>query len=116
MTMALGMILSRLANISRDHKGLWHFLSVRSRGKSRVELEKVRNEGTKDAIDHLPRGGVLRESGPDGWTREIWIPDAHQIGPFVVHLEHPGLSGDSTESIELQQPPKQLDEGDGASS
>jgi len=113
MTIGVGWILSRFARTSRGQKGLWHFLSVRAQGKSRVELEKVRNEGTMGAIDHLPGGALLRETGPDGWTREIWMmPDAHRLPPLLVQMEHPGATGDSAESFELPQPPKQLEEND----
>lgn len=109
--MGLGWILSRFADIARGQRGLWHFLSVRIQGKNRVALEQVRNQGTIEAIDHLPSGAVLRETGPDGWSREIWKPCTHELPPLLFHMEHLGSTGDPAESLELPQPPKQLEEG-----
>ena len=63
-------------NSGRD--GVWDFLSKRAEGKSRVDFEQARNEGTQEAIRILPRGVVLREGG-QGWVREIWMPRAAAI-------------------------------------
>lgn len=55
--------------------GIWDYLGNRSADKSRVELEKVRNDGTQKLIPLLKPGMVLTEGGP-GWHREIRIPEA----------------------------------------
>jgi hypothetical protein len=68
------IIMSLFRGKSGDD-GVWDFLSKRAAGKSRVSLEQLRNEGTREAIRILPRGAVLREGGQE-WVREIWMPGA----------------------------------------
>ena len=55
--------------------GIWDYLGKRSADKSRVEQEKVHNEGTQKLIPLLKPGMVLTEGGPD-WYREIRMPEA----------------------------------------
>jgi hypothetical protein len=73
--MGIKEILMGLFGGKSGRDGMWDFLSKRAAGKSRVELEEVRNKGTNEAIRALRSGGVLREGGPD-WSREIRTPDA----------------------------------------
>ena len=74
--MAWGWVLKRFAGVSRG-TGLWSYLASKARDKSKIELEKTRTEATKQLLDHLPYGAVLREGTADGW-REIRMPDAPQ--------------------------------------
>lgn len=53
--------------------GIWDYLGKRAESRSRVDLEEVRNKGTREAIQSLVPGMVLREGGPD-WVREIRAP------------------------------------------
>jgi hypothetical protein len=52
---------------------MWNYLGKRAANKSRVRLEKARNDGT--LIPLLQPGTVLTEGGPD-WHREIRLPEA----------------------------------------
>lgn len=70
--------------------GIWDFLGKRAAGKSRVELEEVRNKGTQEAIRALRPGGLLREGGPD-WSREIRMPDAPPTTVISVSGISPGI-------------------------
>lgn len=72
--MGVKAILMSLFSGKSGQDGLWDFLGKRASGKSRVELEEVRNKGTQEAIRALRPGGMLREGGPD-WSREIRMPD-----------------------------------------
>jgi hypothetical protein len=54
--------------------GIWDYLGKRSADRSRVELEKVRNDGTQKLLPLLKPGMVLTEGGPD-WYREIRMPE-----------------------------------------
>jgi hypothetical protein len=53
--------------------GLFAYLSSRNVNKSRVELERARQEASTALIRQLPNGAVFRESTTDGW-REILMP------------------------------------------
>jgi hypothetical protein len=48
--------------------GIWDYLGKRSADRSRVELEKARNDGTQKLLPLLEPGTVLTEGGPD-WKR-----------------------------------------------
>jgi hypothetical protein len=70
-------IMETLAGLFRRRSGkdgIWDYLGKRSADKSRVELEKVRNDGTQRLIPLLKPGMVLIEGGSD-WFREIRSPD-----------------------------------------
>ena len=54
---------------------IWDYLGKRSAVKSRVQLEKARNDGTQKLISLLGPGMVLTEGGHD-WHREIRVPEA----------------------------------------
>jgi hypothetical protein len=86
-------------NSGRD--GVWDFLTKRAEGKGRVDLEQARNEGTREAIQLLPLGAVLREGG-QGWIREIWMPGAAAI---------PAGSDPSRSTPALIEPPALLQLG-----
>jgi hypothetical protein len=62
--------------------GLFAYLASRDANKSRVELEKARQEASTALISRLPNGAVFRESTMDGW-REILMPSA-QDPPVIV--------------------------------
>jgi hypothetical protein len=75
-------IIELLAGLFRGKPGkdgLWDFLGKRSADKSRVQLEKARNDGTQELIPLLQPGMVLTEGGPD-WFREIRMPEARPPG------------------------------------
>jgi hypothetical protein len=55
--------------------GIWDYLGKRSADKNRVDLEKVRNDGTQKLVPLLKPGMVVTEGGPD-WHREIRMPEA----------------------------------------
>src|ERR1700733_8344943 len=97
MIMALRWIFKRLAHEARTG-GMWGYLTSRDQHKSRIELERVRIEGTKDLIQHLPNGAVYREGTASGW-REIQIPAASQPPLFVLPVEQQG-SADTEGSSE----------------
>ena len=61
--------------------GIWDYLGKRSADRSRVDLEKARNDGTQKLIPMLKPGTVLTEGGPD-WHREIRIPEA--LSPTIL--------------------------------
>ncbi len=65
MTMAWGWVLKRLA-AGPGETGLFSYLASRDRNKTRIKLEEVRHEATKEIIDHLPSGAVYREGTSDG--------------------------------------------------
>jgi hypothetical protein len=54
--------------------GGWHCLVEYLRGRTQVQLEQARNQGTAQAIMLLPPGAELWETGPDGRTRIIRAP------------------------------------------
>lgn len=56
-----------------EYGSIWDYLGKRSADKSRVELEKTRNDGTQRLVSLLKPGMVLTEGGPD-WHREIRMP------------------------------------------
>jgi hypothetical protein len=63
--------------------GLFAYLASRDTNKSRVELEKARQEASTALISRLPNGAVFRESTTDGW-REILMPPVQD--PPVIAL------------------------------
>lgn len=67
--------------------GLFSYLASRDHNKTRVKLEKARQEATKDIIDHLHAGGVYREGTSEGW-REILI-QAPQSPIFPASAKQP---------------------------
>ncbi len=68
-------VLAGLFRRQPGKDGMWDFLGKRSADKSRVELEKTRNDGTRELIPLLKPGMVLIEGGPE-WFREIRMPEA----------------------------------------
>jgi hypothetical protein len=71
-----------IAAVGRWCGGLWRCLTVRACGRTQVELERVRNEGTAQVIILLPPGAELFETEPGGRTRVIRMP--HQAPPAVI--------------------------------
>jgi hypothetical protein len=96
MTMAWGWVVKMLATRSQG-TGLFGYLASMDRNKTRVRLEKARQEATKEIIDHLAGGGVYREGTPEGW-REIMIPQALQSPIFVAPIEQPDSPSKRSES------------------
>jgi hypothetical protein len=72
--MGIIQILTGLLRGKPGRDGVWDFFGKRSAHKGRVELEKVRNEGTQKLVSSLPPGAVLIEGGR-GWFREIHMPE-----------------------------------------
>ena len=68
-------ILMALFRMNPSKDGIWDYLGKRTEAKSRIELERVRNKGTLEAIQSLMPGMVLREGG-SSWAREIHAPGA----------------------------------------
>ena len=66
---------------SRGNDGFWDYLGKRSANRSRLELEKIRNDGTQKLLPLLGPGATLIEGGAD-WHREIRTPAA--LSPAVV--------------------------------
>jgi hypothetical protein len=81
-------ILISLFRGSSGKDGIWDFLGKRAEGMARVDLEDVRNQGTREAIQLLMPGMVLRESGPD-WSREISMPDAPACSALFTAASRP---------------------------
>ena len=86
-------IVELLAGLFRGKPGkdgMWDFLGKRSADKSRIEMEKARNDGTRDLIPLLKPGMVLIEGGAD-WFREIRMPEALKPGipPNAVTIRPP---------------------------
>jgi hypothetical protein len=100
--MAWGWVLKRFADVSMG-TGLWSYLTSKARDKSKIELEKTRTEATKQLLDHLPYGAVLREGTTDGW-REVQMPDALQSPLLILPMEGHGPGGESLEPTESWQP------------
>jgi len=112
MTMAWVGIFKRLT-AGPHGAGLFSYLASRDRNKTRIKLEKARQEATKEIIDHLPSGAIYREGTSDGW-REIVMPQLPQSSLLVVPVEqreHPAGPGESTE---LPQSLRALERHDGA--
>lgn len=104
--MSVKAIMMSLFRGQSGRDGVWDFLGKRAEGKSRLELERARNEGTQQAIPILPHGAVLREGG-QGWVREIWMPGAAVIlagsdpsRSMPASIKPPAL-------LELDPPPSQ---------
>lgn len=72
------------SGIARGCSGLWAFLTARTRGRARVDLERERNRGTAQAIRLLPPGAELVEGDPSGWRRAIRMPDTQPARPPVI--------------------------------
>jgi hypothetical protein len=106
--MAWGWLLKRFTDVSRS-TGLWSHLASKAREKSKIELEKTRTEATKQLIDHLPYGAVLREGTTDGW-REIQMPDAPQSPLLILPMESHGPGGGALKPTESGQPLEVFDE------
>lgn len=83
--------------------GLWDFLGKRAVGRNRVGLEEVRNRGTREVIQALPPGGVIREGGTD-WSREIRIPD-RPPPPVVTSVTTIRVIITAAEAHRLEAPP-----------
>jgi hypothetical protein len=79
--MSLMWFLKQLAGPKSS--GFFAYLISRNQNKSRIELEKARQEAAADLIDHLPGGAVYRESTADG-SREIWMPPLHALRLSVI--------------------------------
>lgn|ERR1700676_1869325 len=107
MTMAWGWIVKMLATRSQG-MGLFGYLASMDHNKTRVRLEKARQEATKDIIDHLAGGGVYREGTPEGW-REILIPQVPQSPIFVAPIEQPDSPAGLCGPTGLPQSPEALD-------
>jgi hypothetical protein len=89
--------------------GIWDFLGKRAAGKSRVELELIRNEGTQKLIPLLKPGMVVIERGRD-WTREIRMPDAVQSGMRITAVTPPSVITSLTPAeLELPSPVPELE-------
>jgi hypothetical protein len=67
--------------LTRACSGFWQYLVERGRGRTQLQLEQVRNQGTAQAICLLPRGSELWETEPGGRTRVIRIPASTGDGP-----------------------------------
>jgi hypothetical protein len=74
-TVGIIPILTGLFRGRPGKDGIWDFAGKRSTARARVELERVRNEGTQKLVRSLPPGAVVIEGGPD-WFREIRMPEA----------------------------------------
>src|SRR5579872_2721290 len=110
MIMALRWIFKRLAHDAWT-SGMWGYLTSRDQNKSRIELERVRIEGTKGLIDHLPNGAVYREGTPSGW-REIQMPAASPPPLFVLPVEQQKSAEGSSEAAKLLHSPMALGQGE----
>lgn len=87
-----------------EERGFFAYLISRNQNKSRIELEKARQEAAADLIDHLPDGAVYRESTADGW-REIWMPPLHALRLSVI----PADSSESVHDIGILNKPSGAD-------
>lgn len=102
----------RLAKESQS-TGLWGYLASRDENKSRIELERTRTAGTRELIQHLPAGAILREGTSDGW-REIHMPSVPlpQVPFFVLPTEPHKLTEDRQEVHGVPQSPMVLSQGE----
>ena len=110
--MGIVEILAGLFRGRPGKDGIWDFLGKRSADKSRVELERAHNDGTRELIPLLKPGMVLIEGGPD-WFREIRVPEALPPGMLLTTVtsppEIPPLPADELESAsrnELEPAPR----------
>ena len=88
--MGIMEILAGLFRRKSGKDGIWDYLGKRSADKSRVELEKARNDGTQKLIPLLKPGTVLIEGGPD-WFREIRSPDELPSGMLLTSITSPPI-------------------------
>ena len=86
--MGIKEILLGLFHGKSGKDGIWDFLGNRSADKSRVELERVRNDGTQKLISLLEPGMVVIEGGPD-WFREIRAPEPLPPGMLLTTVAYP---------------------------
>jgi hypothetical protein len=99
-------ILTSLFRGRPGKDGMWDFAGKRSTARARVELERVRNEGTQKLVRLLPPGAVVTEGGPD-WFREIRMPETFPPGTVIPWPPVPPLPADELESLprnELEPP------------
>ncbi len=89
-------ILAGLFRGRSGKDGIWDFLGKRSADKSRVELERARNDGTRELIPLLKPGTVVIEGGPD-WFREIRVPEELLPGMLLTTVTSPPLPADELE-------------------
>jgi hypothetical protein len=75
--------------IARTCSGLWRYLIERVRGRTQVQLEQARSQGTVQVICVLPPGSELWESEPGGRTRVIRMPAPPTEGDGRTALELP---------------------------
>jgi hypothetical protein len=81
------VVLVGVSALSRACSGLWQYLAERVRGRTRVQLERARNEATAEAIRLLPSGAELWETEPDGRTRIIRMPMPSTTASALVHRQ-----------------------------
>ena len=98
--MALLMFLKRLVG-GTGGGGLFGYLARKDDNKTSIELDGARQAAAKDLIDKLPNGAVLRESTPDGWRLEIWMPPL-QVPPLFI------LDADRSEPVQGLPTPIEL--------
>jgi hypothetical protein len=115
--MGIIQILTALLHGKPGKDGMWDFAGKRSTVKARVELERVRNEGTQRLVHSLPPGAVLIEGGP-GWFREIHMPETvPPCTPFSTSAAPrppiPPLPADELEPLSRNElvPPAQQRQG-----
>jgi hypothetical protein len=109
--MAWQWILKRLASGTREG-GLWDYLSRRHDNRTRMELERVHADGSKEIIDHLTPGSIFRDETATG-RREIRKGPAPGTSLLFVSHEPGEPAADSAEPTKLPPPSEALDQGDG---
>ena len=101
--MGIMKILLGLFRSNRGKDNMWDFLGKRAAAKQRIELEELRNQGTREAMQSLKPGMVLREGGPD-WFREIQV-SAASPSPVMFTRAEPRMDLEGFAPAELEPSP-----------
>jgi hypothetical protein len=110
--MVLMFFLKKLVG-GKGGGGMFAYLSRINENKTRIELERTRQATAKDLISNLRDGVVLRESGPDGWTLEIWMPPPQAPPMFFLGTESRQSGQHSPRATEvITQHAKELNQQD----
>jgi hypothetical protein len=105
--MCIKWILMGLFRARSGKDGIWDFLGKRAAHKSRVELEKARNEGTQKLIPLLGPGMVVREGG-GGWMREISVPGTGTAEVVITTtMSSPAITSLTPADLEAPTPQEQ---------
>jgi hypothetical protein len=104
--MALGWISGLLAS-HPGGIGLFGYLTIRDRNRTRLKLVDACREATNEIIDRLPYGVVYRETTRD-CTREIWMPPRPHRPALLSPVMHHEPADDPFDPADMHGPLRTL--------